>query len=284
MKTEFLAAGLLASASTLADTPATPMNPSETPGTVVISSAIEAKCFAEAAAQALASGQANWWQSSGYKSAAEWFAAALGYAVAGISADAKFDVTRLNDGGSDRLDFKANISSATLVLAATTAKGSASRFAKTWRYDWAYNPRYAGVTWVSGQARASRKGVGGSNAAGAAETGASVGNVISITGAQIGEFRNQLTLNAGAWSNAGSNAYASLFDRAAAAMGQRISAKSAAAAGKALASAISRTVLLADVDLHYKTQEGRVVIDETKINLACGASTAVTAEGYATPD
>jgi hypothetical protein len=269
------------SAASFADDPATPSNPIQTPDAVVISSAVDASCFAEAAAEALVWSQGNWWRSLGYRSAVDWFAAALGYAVAGLSANAKFDVTSLNDGGAERLDFNANISGATLVLAATTAKNSASRFARTWRDDWTYNQRYTGVTWVSGQAKAGRRTVGGGTGAGTSGTGTTIGNVVSITGTHIDEFRNHLTLNAEAWSLAASESYAGLFDRAAATMGRRISARFAVAAGKALATAVANTALLADVNVHYKTQEGRVVIDDTQVNVSCGAGAEATSEGYA---
>lgn len=270
------------STAVLAEGTAIPSNP----GTVVLSSAVEAKCFAEAAGEALSSsqGQGNWWQPLGYKSAAEWFAAALSYATIGISADARFDVIRGNKDGLDQLDFRVNVNGATLVLAATAAKNSANRFARTWREDWTYSPRYAGVTWVSGKARAGRRAVGGAFGGSAAGAGTSLGNTLSITGTNITEFTNHLTLNAGAWSVAASGSYAGLFDQAAAAMGQRIPPKASRAAARALATALADATLTADVDLHYQTRNGEVTVNSAEVSVACGAGAAVTAEGYATPN
>jgi hypothetical protein len=184
--------------------------PSQNSSSVVISTAVESSCFAKETARVLVWNQDNWWKPLGYKSGADWFAAALSFAVAAYSADVIFAVTTQNDGTASQLDFQANIQGATLVLAATTVKNSASRFARNWREDWTYSPRYAGVTWVSRQAKARRGAVGGS----AAGMGSSIVNEVSVTGTQISELHDHITLNAGAWSTAASGSYVGLFSQA----------------------------------------------------------------------
>jgi hypothetical protein len=275
---EIAIAGLLSSSVAIGtDASATPPH---APGAMTLASAVDAKCFAKAAAGALPADQADWWHSMGYGSAAEWFAAALGYAVAGVSADAALEVTRTSYGDRDQLDFKAKINGATLVLAATAAPNSAGRFAKTWRNEWDHNAPQAGVTWVSGKVKAKKKAVG----SGASGTSISAGSVASIVGSQIEEFSNQLTLNAGAWSVAGSGSYAGLFDNAASAMGAPLDPADAQAASKALASAIANAVLFADVKVHYKSREGQMLVDKTRVSVSCGAGASATAEAFVTAD
>lgn len=144
------------------DAPAAPPAPTpqaEDSGNVVITSAVDASCFAKSIAEALTAGQFywNWWEPLGYGSAAEAITAALSYSVAGISFNMRFNVTANPVGGAvSQLDFKADIDNGNLVLAATDTRFSAWRFARTWRDDWKYAPRSRGVSWVTDGARSGR--------------------------------------------------------------------------------------------------------------------------------
>ncbi|MGZ8217023.1 hypothetical protein [Methylomagnum sp.] len=269
-------------------TPTTP-KPPETAGNVVISSAVDAACFANSIAEALATSQFDWawWEPLGYGSAAEAISEALSYSVAGISFNMRFNVVANPVGGAvSQLDFQANIDNGSLVLAATNARHSARRFARTWRDDWKYSPRSRGVAWVTDGARTGRavtRGRSNASQTGGAESGnyASASNYVFVSGTSIDSFHNQLSFNAYSWSSAASNSYAALFVQSASALGWRMGRQFAAAAGKAMAKAIAETATRVEVDLEYKTVEGGVGVQKATVTLACGSGSSATTEAYA---
>lgn len=270
---------------TSAAPPASPPR-AENSGNVVITSAVDASCFAKSVAEALTAGQFywNWWGPLGYGSAAEAVSAALSYGVAGISFNMRFNAAANPVGGAvSHLGFKANIDNGNLVLAATDTRFSAWRFARTWRDDWKYAPGSRGVSWVTDRARSGRMARGGDAAqTGAAQSGsyASTSSYVFVSGASIDNFHSQLSFNAYSWSAAASHSYAALFAQSASALGWRVNRQFAAMAGRAMAKAIAESAAQVDVDLEYKVASG-VGVQKAAVTLACGSGATATTQAYA---
>lgn len=266
------------------DTPVVPLAGDS--GNVVLSSAVDASCFAESIAEALTAGQFDWdwWEPLGYGSAAEAITAALSYSVAGISFNMRFNVTANPVGGAvSQLDFQANIDNGNLVLAATDTRFSAWRYARTWRDDWRNGPRRRGVSWVTDGARSVRVARGGeAGQTGRAESGnyASTSNYVFVSGANIDNFHNQLSFNAYSWSSAASNSYAGLFAQSTSALGWRMGRQFSLAAGRAMAKAIAESATQVNVDLEYKVASG-VGVQKAQVTLVCGSGSTATTEAYA---